>query len=275
MFMPFALFAASFCNRKNFKLGVGHVISFWILLMLSVAMVPLFHHLLDSLDGWLWIGFAVSNCIGFGVTTLALLNFLERLYKDRDCRSGRPLGQTSRCLKWFPFFWCAADDREVEARYEPYACFLIALLATLCGSLCGLLLLIGSIVLAAYESRAEQAEIASSEPRLSQLRHQLAVTDEQLRNLLATAKKIVDDLHFVTVMEGHENPGSPVAQQLDELIRRYHEFCPSLVVEQPAPYIASIEQLREVCSRRQSLRIERRLYALRDQDIAGDIFERR
>lgn len=266
MLMPFALFAASFCGRRHFKAGVGPIMSFWVLVPIlgATGLIALF--ISDSLDGRLRTYFLVWNWIGLVGSALTCGNLCDRLIKDRNSESSRRwLGETTRFLRWVPFCCCAADDREVEARYEPYACSLIALVSLLSGNVYGLLLLIGAIALVMYERGETQSEIVASERRLSHLRRQIAATDGHLRTLLATSDRIVKDLHFVTVLEAHQDLGSPIAQQLGEIIRQYEDACPNLIVDESSPRIESFEALREACYAQQSMRIEKRLRDLRDQ----------
>lgn len=230
MFRPFALFAAVACGRNRFRTGIGQVISFWVLCLVVLGAALLALRIDDAMPQsgkQLW--FEGVNLCGFVASLCVLLQLAISLRDDSRAHGDkvrRMFGLTTGALLWVPFARCARDGRDHHTRFEPYACAFIALLFSSCGSVFGLILLIGAISLAAYEAADERRGFEASRETLAELNGRITAMQGTLRQALLEARQIVDELDTVAVLEDGEDPTTPIGRRIDELVRKFEECYP-------------------------------------------------
>lgn len=227
MFRPFALFAAVFCGRERFKAEFGHVIAFWVLFLVFAATSWLAFEIACKCSGVKGFLILCSNAFGFSVSFLVLGVLADHIKdgaKGRADAQRRRFGRTMGRMGWVPFCGYASDD-DSQTRYEPFACFLVAVVALLCMNIFAWILLVGSIALALYERAEEKRRFKAAETTLADLQARLRATYEALHEALPRIKEILAECHTVSVIEPGE---TPIAHRLDTLIQNLRNDYPNL-----------------------------------------------
>lgn len=232
MFWPFALFAATYCGRERFKSSVGSVVSVWVLLLIFGGTTLAAWKICAKLpDSWVWSLFISANCWGglLMLLRIAILGTRLKYGAEGKAEAGRrTLGRAMGRMRWIPLCGYARDAQDEQARFEPLACFLCAAVSLLFLNVYAWVLLVGSIALAIYEAREEDRQLEEGKEALAGLEARIREAEGTLQSLLVTARNVVDELHVVAAIEAGEDPASPIARRLDDLLRRTCDSYPAL-----------------------------------------------